>query len=209
MVKLASTVGGLRGRKQCCYPNPLAGRCPPGLKLFSGCNPQTGGGGDWVRRYSLLQPACVGAAQEWRIGNQGVGPRRNLRAASGPKAKLRSLLIRELAHLLPHPYWQTRLTSPFSKGETGLGTLATFFPPHSCPSHELRGSVDVKASHRKVLPGPFDTGMAWVGSGPRQNTEPAGARQSLVEAASHPSPAYFAVGCDPSWWLSLLPPWGG
>jgi hypothetical protein len=23
------------------------------------------------------------------------------------------------------------------------------------------------------------------------------------------SPAYFAVGCDPSWWLSLLPPWGG
>jgi hypothetical protein len=28
-----------------------------------------------------------------------------------------------------------------------LGTLATFFPPHSCPSHELRGSVDVKASH--------------------------------------------------------------
>jgi hypothetical protein len=63
------------------------------------------------------------------------------------KAKLRSLLIRELAHLLPHPYWQTRLTSPFSKGETGLGTLATFFPPHSCPSHELRGSVDVKASH--------------------------------------------------------------
>jgi hypothetical protein len=67
--------------------------------------------------------------------------------SSRPKAKLRSLLIRELAHLLPHPYWQTRLTSPFSKGETGLGTLATFFPPHSCPSHELRGSVDVKASH--------------------------------------------------------------
>jgi hypothetical protein len=25
----------------------------------------------------------------------------------------------------------------------------------------------------------------------------------------HTSPAYFAVGCDPSWWLSLLPPWGG
>ena len=100
-----------------------------------------------MRRYSLLQPAFVGAAQEWRICNQGVAPLRNFPAASRPKAKLRSLLIRELAHLLPHPYWQTRLTSPFSKGETGLGTLATFFPPHSCPSHELRGSVDVKASH--------------------------------------------------------------
>ncbi len=100
-----------------------------------------------MRRYSLLQPAFVGAAQEWRICNQGVAPLRNFPATSRPKAKLRSLLIRELAHVLPHPYWQTRLTSPFSKGETGLGTLATFFPPHSCPSHELRGSVDVKASH--------------------------------------------------------------
>ncbi len=48
----------------------------------------------------------------------------------------------------------TRLTSPFSKGETGLGTLATFFPPHSCPSHELRGSVDVKASHSNVITTP-------------------------------------------------------
>ena len=105
-----------------------------------------------MRRYSLLQPAFVGAAQEWRICNQGVAPLRNFPAASRPKAKLRSLLIRELAHLLPHPYWQTRLTSPFSKGETGLGTLATFFPPHSCPSHELRGSVDVKASHNNEEP---------------------------------------------------------
>jgi hypothetical protein len=60
--------------------------------------------------------------------------RRMLQYYQYTKAKLRSLLIRELAHLLPRPYWQTRLASPFSKGETGLGTLATFFPPHSCPS---------------------------------------------------------------------------
>jgi hypothetical protein len=36
-----------------------------------------------------------------------------------------------------------------------------------------------------------------------------GKRGCLTGLCSNCSPAYCFIGCDPSWWLSLLPPWGG
>ena len=110
----------------------------------------------------------------------------------------------------PYPYWQCQLMSPFSKGETGLDSLATPVPLSPRPMSPY-GSADAKLSEYQVLPGPLIPGWRWVGSGPRHKHRAcmAPSADSVEELLLHLSPAWLAPGCNPSAVVSLATTRGG
>jgi hypothetical protein len=82
----------------------------------------------------MFSNAVVGAAQEWRICNQGVAPPEMFSRRAEAQSKA-AFSPDQRAGTPPPPSQLVNPTDePPQQGKIGLGTLATFSPPYSCPS---------------------------------------------------------------------------